>query len=687
MRLPHPTLRPGRYTLASRRYDLSFHDRAPSRRLLSSWYLVGLVLVLSACGGGSSRTVPTTPIGSTTGVALSTSTGTAQIQQGANFVITATVTNDVNNAGVTWALSGGGALSNITTKSVTYTAPTGITGTTTPIVTATSVADTTKLAAATLVVNGLPVIGAITLFPGNVNSAYGAAVVVSGGLSPFTWSLSSGTLPAGITLGTTSTTSFVGLSGTPTATGTYPFQVKVVDKNSNSATVNLTLEIKAATACLLNGHFALLSTGFEGNAPTVGAAGLNIAADGVITGEQDYKNPSATIAETVTGTCSTRSANNGELKLVGAAQSPNYDYATTITFDSGRVQLENGGDTKSSSGLLVQQQPAAFNHVALAGNYAFEALGAAANGSRMAVVGALALDMGGVVTGGRLDANSATPIAAGTLSGTLAAPDANGRAALQLTAGGSTFKFAAYVINVNRILLVSIDDSSTPRLAGFMTRQSGTFDNSSLANPAILSLWGASSGIPPSVLEMGRLSNANTVAHTVTATIDRAEHAGGTLAEPFSGSTYAVETDGRFTLTIGTGTGVRHFVGYLDGAANGYLIENGSSNSSAGLLEAQVAGPYNATVPGLFVSGTQFAQDPGPMTLMPAVHLAAGSFSASQGSGFYSLDTATGRGIGTLSITGSGSSVFTLYIVGPNKVGVLRFGSNSRSATIEWLGS
>jgi hypothetical protein len=666
---------------------LSFHDRAPFRRLLSAWCLFGLGLMLSACGGGSSRTIPAPPIGSTTGVALSTSTGSAQIQQGANFVITATVTNDANNAGVTWVLTGGGALSNVTTKSVTYTAPTGITGTTTPILTATSIFDTTKLAAATLVVNGLPTIEATTLFPGNVSSPYGAAIVVSGGLTPFTWSLSSGTLPAGITLGTTATTSFVGLSGTPTAAGAYTFQVKVVDKNSNAATVDLTLEIKVAAACLLNGHFALLATGFEGNAPTVGAASVNIGSDGTITGTQDYKSGGATVAESVTGTCSTRSANNGELKLTGTAQSPSYDYATTTSLDSGRIQLENGGDTKSASGLLMQQNMAAFNQVALAGNYAFEALGAATNGSRMAVVGALALDMGGVVTGGRMDANSATALTASPVSGTLAAPDANGRAALQLTAGSTTFKFAAYVIDVNRVLLVSTDDASMPRLAGFMTRQSGSFDNSSLANSAILSLWGASSGIPPSVLEMGRMSNANAVARTVDLVIDRAEHAGGALAQAFNGAAYAVDPDGRFTLSFVVGTSTRHFVGYLDGSANGYLIESGGANGGAGLLEAQVAGPYNGTVPGLFVSGTQFAQDPGPMTLLPAVHLAAGSFSASQANGFYSLDTATGRGIGTLSITGTGSSVFTLYIVGPNKLRALRFGSNSRSATLEWLGS
>ena len=665
---------------------MSFHDRAPLRRLLHGSCLLTLALILSGCGGGSSRTIPTGTIGTTTGVALSTSTGTAQIQQGANFVVTATVTNDVNNAGVTWTLVGGGALSNVTTTTVTYTAPTGITGTTTPLLTATSIHDTTKSATATLVVNGLPIIEPVTFFPGNVSIPYGAGVVLSGGLAPFTWTLNSGTLPAGITLGTTSTTSFVTISGTPTATGTYNFQVKAVDKNANAATVDLVLVINAAEACLLNGHYALLFTGYSSNTPTVGAAALTVSPTGAITGIQDYKTTSATVGETVTGTCSTRTSNNGELKLVGALHSPNYDYATPISLTSGRVQLENGGDKDSGTGQFLLQDVSAFNQAALAGDYAFEALGAATNGARMGVLGTLTLNATGAVTAGRLDANSATPQTAAAVVGTLGVPDANGRTTLQLTAGAQVYKFAAYVVDANKLFLVSVDDNTAPRLAGFMTRQSRPFDATSLANPAVLTLWGAGSGIPPAVLEMGRMSNANTVAGTADFSIDRAEHASGALATAYTGAHYTVDADGRFTLTLVTGTTTRQFVGYLDGVSNGYLLEAAGNHGAVGLLEAQVAGPYNSTIPGLFIGGTQFAQDAGPMVLLPAVHFSAGSFSASQGSGYYAMDAASGRGLGTISITGLGSAIFVVYQVAPDRVRTMRFGTISRSGTVEWYG-
>jgi len=143
--------------------------------------------------------------------------------------------------------------------------------------------------------------------------------------------------------------------------------------------------------------------------------------------------------------------------------------------------------------------------------------------------------------------------------------------------------------------------------------------------------------------------------------------------------------DGK-TLTLVAGTTTRHFVGYLDGVSNGYLLESGGNHGAAGLLEAQVAGPYNSTIPGLFIGGTQFAQDAGPMVLLPAVHFSAGSFSASQGSGYYAMDAASGRGLGTISITGLGSAIFVVYQVAPDRVRTMRFGTISRSGTVEWYG-
>jgi hypothetical protein len=70
---------------------------------------------------------------------------------GAAQAFTATVANDVSNAGVTWSIgSGPGALSASTSTAVTYTAPAGLPAAATVVLTATSKADTTKSATASV---------------------------------------------------------------------------------------------------------------------------------------------------------------------------------------------------------------------------------------------------------------------------------------------------------------------------------------------------------------------------------------------------------------------------------------------------------------------------------------------------------------------------------------------------------
>src|SRR5262249_5931633 len=70
--------------------------------------------------------------------------------------------------------------------------------------------------------------GALTVPPpappgGAVTQPSSATVAASGGTPPYTWSLASGTLPAGLTL----TPGTGAISGTPTAIGTSSFTVRV----------------------------------------------------------------------------------------------------------------------------------------------------------------------------------------------------------------------------------------------------------------------------------------------------------------------------------------------------------------------------------------------------------------------------------------------------------------------------
>jgi hypothetical protein len=71
--------------------------------------------------------------------------------------------------------------------------------------------------------------------------------------------------------------------------------------------------------------------------------------------------------------------------------------------------------------------------------------------------------------------------------------------------------------------------------------------------------------------------------------------------------------------------------------------------------------------------------------LLPAVHIADGSLSASYANGFYVLDTATGRGLGSITVTGSSTALFVMYVVGPNRVVTFRPGAINRSAVMDWI--
>ena len=77
---------------------------------------------------------------------------------------------------------------------------------------------------------------------GEVGVAYTQQLTVDNGTSPFTWSISSGTLPAGITLAAATGR----LAGTPTASGSFPITVQVTDASGQTAGRAVTLVIAAA---------------------------------------------------------------------------------------------------------------------------------------------------------------------------------------------------------------------------------------------------------------------------------------------------------------------------------------------------------------------------------------------------------------------------------------------------------
>ena len=91
----------------------------------------------------------------------------------------------------------------------------------------------------TVVGTNPPTVTTTSLPNGTQNAAYSATLTATGGTAPYTWSISVGTLPAGLALASSTGV----ISGTPTGTGTTNITVQVIDANSLTATKPLSLTI------------------------------------------------------------------------------------------------------------------------------------------------------------------------------------------------------------------------------------------------------------------------------------------------------------------------------------------------------------------------------------------------------------------------------------------------------------
>ncbi len=85
-----------------------------------------------------------------------------------------------------------------------------------------------------------PSITTASLPNGTQNIAYNATLAASGGTTPYTWSITVGSLPAGLTLASSTGV----ISGTPTGIGTSTFTVQVTGANSQVATKALSITTK-----------------------------------------------------------------------------------------------------------------------------------------------------------------------------------------------------------------------------------------------------------------------------------------------------------------------------------------------------------------------------------------------------------------------------------------------------------
>ncbi len=204
----------------------------------SALFLVAMLIAMVGCSSSP-------PIA----VSLSPASGQA-IDQSQSLAMTATVTNDTSDKGVTWSLMGPGSLSSSTGLSVTYASPTtNLTSAQQVTVTATSVADPKKSASLAITVSPLPQVPFQTLANGSVGTAYSQMITLNGGTAPVQWIVYDGPIITGYEVGgsvpdgLTLNTSTGAISGTPTGGGTWYFEVIATDATGAFGFNALSIEI------------------------------------------------------------------------------------------------------------------------------------------------------------------------------------------------------------------------------------------------------------------------------------------------------------------------------------------------------------------------------------------------------------------------------------------------------------
>jgi hypothetical protein len=178
-------------------------------------------------------------------ITLQPTSQTVTAGQAATFTVTATGTAPLTYQ---WD-QGGTAISGATGSS--YTIPTTAIGNSGSVYTVlvTNMAGTVTSTAATLTVAPLVTPTSLTLTPitpvaGQVGTAYALPLVAAGGTAPYTWSVQSGALPAGLSFAANTGT----ISGTPLTAGTSTFVIAVRDSGTPVQTASTTLSISIAAA-------------------------------------------------------------------------------------------------------------------------------------------------------------------------------------------------------------------------------------------------------------------------------------------------------------------------------------------------------------------------------------------------------------------------------------------------------
>jgi hypothetical protein len=467
-----------------------------------------------------------------------------------------------------------------------------------------------------------------TLKTGAVNVPYAAGLTASGGAPPYTWSLVSGSLPAGLSLVPSG-----GITGTPTAEGTANFTLQAADAENPPATATqaYSLTIGGADA-RLSGNYVFLLRGFKNGNLVLQAGSFvsdgagNITSGVVDTASNNGGSGNNHVMASITGSYALDDTGHGTMTLFFSAGSgsASYQIASAVSAPPGYfsfIQNGDGNTTGAGAGLIKTQAtiPTDLSSFGSANGdpWVFGGYGVDVANARYAAAGTFKLSFSAgntsaTISQGLMDSNdNGTVKTANTFSGSMTAPDATtGRGTISFGFGQSTGSLAYYYVGSSNgsIELVTIDTdpvtAASPAILYTFRKQNslqGGYTNAAVEGAVLSELSAVPSPSAPDV-SLGLLDFDGK--GTAYATID--DNSGGTVNQNKFTANYTVDSTGRMTFT-GWG-GSANPVMYLWSFESGFVMGQDPAVTYGEIefqnVQTNTHNPANADFTGAYSGGS-----------------------------------------------------------------------------------
>jgi hypothetical protein len=340
-----------------------------------------------------------------------------------------------------------------------------------------------------------PSISTTTVPDATTGTAYTTSISATGGTAPYTWTLTAGTLPAGLALGS-STTSSVTIVGTPTAAQQgAAFTVQVKDANAKLATKALTMNVVSTLSVAITNKQA-------GILPAAAAVTFNAAVANDVSNQGVTWTLKANSADcsptcgTLTNAGTTSALYTPPLTIPA---SPNDKVTITATSIADTTKSDSNVLSITNSPLSACSQSG--NEAALNGKYAFLLQGeTAAATSHM--VGSFTADGAGHITAGEVDANGTTATHANLdTTATTYSVGADNRGCMTLKTASSAATVVHFALGglnasvASKGRLIQFDDTlgTGTRATGMMLKQDTAAIATNLSGNYVIHVAGANS--------------------------------------------------------------------------------------------------------------------------------------------------------------------------------------------------